>query len=425
MKRFLQTDWPFVILLIPLTLFYLWGVRFIPFHPDESTQLYMSSDFEMLFSRPSSLFWDPNREDDPRQFYRELDAPLTKYILGLGRVIAGQPALPVDWDWSQSWEANTQAGALPDANLLCTGRVTITLLLPLSLMFIYLVGKRIHSPAAGLVAALLVGSHALTLLHARRAMAEGPLLFGTTLALWSLLQARKRPWLTGLGIALAFNAKQSALALLPVGLLAVCWLPVNTDQRVRKMAVNLAQFMGVFVVVTVALNPLLWNDPWGAAQASIQARQELISRQIEDIKRIAPEKYLETPTQRVIVLIANLYIGPATYGLVGNLAPISGDVDAYIAIPGHNLLRGLWGGGILLVLTLFGLYLAGRDSWQVGRNRRRELILLLLATTLQGAALIIAVPLPWPRYSIPMIGFECLWIAYGVTRVLERKSPTA
>ncbi|MFH1633237.1 MAG: hypothetical protein ABIG63_04395 [Chloroflexota bacterium] len=98
MKRFLQTDWPFVILLIPLTIFYLWGLRFVPFHPDESTQLYMSSDFESLFSNPASLFWDPDREDDPRQRYRELDAPLTKYILGLGRVIAGQPALPVDWD---------------------------------------------------------------------------------------------------------------------------------------------------------------------------------------------------------------------------------------------------------------------------------------------------------------------------------------
>ncbi|MFH1633238.1 MAG: phospholipid carrier-dependent glycosyltransferase [Chloroflexota bacterium] len=324
---------------------------------------------------------------------------------------------------SQSWEANTQAGALPDANLLRTGRGTITLLLPLSLMFIYLIGKRIHSPTTGLIAALLVGSHALTLLHARRAMAEGPLLFGTTLAVWSLLQARKRPWLTGLGIALAFNAKQSALAILPVGLLAVCWLPANTDRRIRKMAVNLAQFMGVFAVVTIALSPLLWSNPWRAAQASIQARQELINQQIEDTKRIAPEKYLETPTQRLTVLIANLYVGPATYGLVGNLAPIRDDVDAYIAIPGHNLLRGLWGGGILLVLTLFGLYLAGRDSWQGSQNQRRELTLLLLATTLQGAALIIAVPLPWPRYSIPMIAFECLWIAYGVTRVLARKSP--
>ncbi|MCJ7701941.1 MAG: hypothetical protein MUO62_10180, partial [Anaerolineales bacterium] len=161
MKQILQSDWLLVIILLLLSIFFLWGTQFIPFHPDESTQLYMSSDFEALFTNPGSLFWQPQREGDPRQRYRELDAPITKYLLGLGRWIAGRDALPVDWNWAASWQGNLDAGAYPDAQLFRVGRVTITLLLPLSTFLIYLIGKHLQGRSTGLLAAILLGTNAV------------------------------------------------------------------------------------------------------------------------------------------------------------------------------------------------------------------------------------------------------------------------
>ena len=210
--------WP---LLILLTAFALSGTGEVPFHPDESTQLYMSRDFELLLSDPLSLAWTPDQSGDGRLHLRLVDAPLTKYLLGLGRSLVGLPALPADWDWSKTWEQNQAAGALPDPGLLLAGRLALTLLLPFSLLLVYQIGARMHGSLTGLLAALLLGLNALVLLHDRRAMAEAALTFGVLFALWSFLAGKRHPWLVGLGLAVVFNAKQTGLALLPVGLLAV------------------------------------------------------------------------------------------------------------------------------------------------------------------------------------------------------------
>ena len=89
----------FVIVLFGLILgFYIWGINLVPFHPDERTYLFMSSDFDQLIHDPFSMAWKPDNESDQRQRYRELDAPLTRYMLGLGRSLFSIPAPKVDWD---------------------------------------------------------------------------------------------------------------------------------------------------------------------------------------------------------------------------------------------------------------------------------------------------------------------------------------
>lgn len=419
MKRFIQIDLIFVIILLILSAFYLWGTRYIPFHPDESTQLYMSSDFEALFANPTSLSWQIEKVDDSRQRYRLLDAPITKYLLGLGRVVAGRDALAVDWDWAASWDDNISAGAYPDPQLFQIGRRTITLLLPLSLVFIYLIGLELQGRTTGILAALLFGTHAVVLLHGRRAMAEGTLLLGVLFATWSILKARRYPWLAGLGLGFAFNAKQSAIALMPVAVFALLWLPKSTHQRLRKAITNFLQFILVFAALTLALNPVFWHQPILAAQAAISARQDLIERQVEDTLTIAPEKLLESPLERALVLIANIYISPPEYGLVGNLSPTRESVDAYIAIPGHNLFRGVLPGAIFLILTILGLYMAMRDIITTHHPKHYTILVLFLTTLFLATALILAVPFPWARYSIPTVPFACIWLAYGIYKLLN------
>jgi 4-amino-4-deoxy-L-arabinose transferase-like glycosyltransferase len=421
MRRLLQTDWPFFFILVLLTVFQFWGIQYVPFHPDESTQLYMSSDFEALLSNPSTLFWRLELEGNPRQHFRALDAPITKYLLGLGRKIAGRDALAVDWDWSKSWNENIHSGAYPDPGLLQIGRSSITILLPLSLIFVYLIGKRLKGRSTGLLTAILLGTQAVVLLHGRRAMAEGTLLMGVTLAMWTILTADKRPWLAGLGFAIAFNSKQSSLALLPAALIALCWFPKGEGYRLRKILIGVLQFSLVFFVITFILNPLYWSNPLEAIRSSVSVRQELVAQQIQDTIAIAPEKYLATPAQRVLMLIVNLFISPPEYGLVGNLSPTLKDVDAYIAIPGHNLFRGIIWGGVFLVLTMFGVYMAIRNISRFEKQRKRDITLIILATFSMAAGLIAVVPLTWVRYSVPMVPFACLWMAYGITALELKK----
>ena len=174
LRKRLQVYLPWAIwpLLAILTALALWDVASVPFHPDESTYLYMSSDFDLLLTDPLSLAWTPDQVGNWRTHLRIVDAPLVRYLLGLGRNLAGLPALPVDWSWMKSWEENQAAGALPSPQLLASGRLALALLLPFSLGMIYKIGSRLHGPLTGLLAALLLGSNALLLLHDRRAMAN-------------------------------------------------------------------------------------------------------------------------------------------------------------------------------------------------------------------------------------------------------------
>ena len=51
-------------------------------------------------------------------------------------------------------------------------------------------------------------------------------------------------------------------------------------------------------------------------------------------------------------------------------------------------------------------------------HQKRALLLLMIATVFQAIALLIAVPLPWQRYVIPLVPFVCIWTAYGVMSLL-------
>jgi hypothetical protein len=472
MKRFTGSDWVFLILLALLTAFYVRGLPVVPFHPDESTQLYMSADFEQLLTSPFELTFSPNAQGDLKQHYRLIDAPLTRYILGFGQTIGGFPALPADWDWSKTWDENVQAGALPSEELLYAGRLATTSMLPLGLLFLYLAGKQVGAGTTGLWAALFLGLNALVLLHGRRAMAEGALIFGVVFFLWSLFQGDRRPWLCGLAMAIAFNAKQSTLALLPVGLIAVAWLPSQASIDFKRIAVNIAQYLGVFVLLTFAVNPVFWNNPVQTIQMAIHERQDLLERQVADTQRLAPEKVLDSPGERLVAILANLYATPPMFYEVGNYIEETQTAEVeYLKNPRHDLFRGLAGGGVMLFITLFGFAASllklraigdarreppeglpvryadqkplpepasGSERYREtfgrsesgnlqtfsplrnsGDRKRRAIVLLVLASAAQLSALLLAVPLPWQRYVIPLIPFAVLWAGVGLANLIS------
>lgn len=416
----------FILLAILATVFAVWSMALVPFHPDESAYIFMSSDFEAFWKHPFSLAWTTNSDVDLRMHYRMIDAPLGRLIIGLGRFILRAEALSQDWDWSKTWEENRQAGALPGAELLHVARLSTTLLLPLSMFFLYLVGRQMSGEWGGLFASLLLGVNMLVLLHARRAMGEGALTFGVSLAIWSLLYADRRLWLTGIGLALAINAKHSALALLPAALLAVAWMispaaELPWKKRLWRLVTREMHMLTVLAAVTLALNPFLWRQPVQAIQTALQRRQELLQKQVEDARLLAPEKLLETLAERGAALLINLFLAPPSFAEYGNYQRETAPAEqAYLAIPLHNLLRGMVGGSILLAWTFMGILLALLRLRRLGAEQGRILALILLATACQFIGLMLFVPLAWQRYVMPLVPMVSLWAAYPMGDIFHR-----
>ena len=224
----IQKILPFAAILV-ITALYLLTVGAVPFHPDEATQIFMSSDIESVFTQPASLFYSQTPADALRQNYRLLDAPLSRWLIGVGRSITGQSALTADWDWSKSWQQNEAAGALPADDLLWVSRVSVAWLLSLTLFLGYRTGRVLGGEVMGWLMIVLISINALVLLHARRAMAESALLFIVTWFMHTLVKKETHPLLLVLPAALAVNAKQTAAGLVIIALLAV-WLETNPNQ---------------------------------------------------------------------------------------------------------------------------------------------------------------------------------------------------
>ena len=397
-------------------LFLFWDISSIPFHPDESTQLYMSGDFQKLLHSPGLLAWTPENPD-PRAGYRLLDAPLSRYLIGLGLAISHLPSVPADWDWSKTWVDNYKAGAVPAEQVLKIGRLVTTSLIPLSMLFVFLTGRALGGILTGSIAGIFLGLNMLVLLHGRRAMAESALLFGISLALWGFIHGARHPWLAGLGAALAFNAKQSAFALTPIGLLSVIWIVEGSDNVNKKHLVHILQYCGVYLVIFILLNPFLWSHPVEALKASWEKRQDLLNRQLKESLPGEIGQSQQSISTRTLLLTANLYIIPPQFFEVGNYrSQTESQASEYLAVIGHQLGRGFFGGGLLFALTLAGILLGFRLAKNPEPSFRRSFLLIFLAMVFQAMALIIWVPLPWQRYVIPLVPYACIWPAFAIRR---------
>mgnify|MGYP006280222455 CR=1 FL=1 len=414
----IKKNWLILLCTLITALFLIWGCSRVPFHPDESTQIYMSQDFRLLLTQPRTLAWQPGEDLLPPARYRAIDAPITRYLIGWARFLTRTPPLENDWNWSLSWAENASRGALPSSRQLLTSRFAVTLLIPASMLLLYSSVKSILNRPTASRSALLLGLNPLTMLHARRAMAESALLAGVCFFLWAVTRKRIRPWLIGLGLAAAVNAKQSAVALLPVGIIAVCW-PHNGGLNTKSVIRRAAELAVVFTAVTLILNPFFWSHPFQAARVSLDLRSSFTSAQKAD--------FLDTETdsinigQRSLAAAVNLYLRQPSTEEVGNyLAAVEKQKQDYFSHPLHSWGRGLILGSLLLTLSAVGflvLSLALRRSESAAFKGR---LLLLLAFLLQLAVLILLFPLPWQRYMMPLLPFTSVLTSLGLPPLLSK-----
>jgi 4-amino-4-deoxy-L-arabinose transferase-like glycosyltransferase len=400
--------------------FYFTNLDSVPFHPDEATQIFMSADVDQFLENPLSLAWSPVNSPTPRLRYRLIDAPLTRTVIGMARKIARHPPLPQDWDWSENWQFNQQSGAMPSHSLLHLARLSVAVIFPFTLLCMYFAVKETFSTLPAILTTFLFAFHALILLHTRRAMAESLLVFFICLSLFFLVKFTKKPWLAAFPIALAINAKQSALPLLLVGLLAILiYFPLG-KKEVKAIALEILYYGAIIVSIYLLLNPVIWKYPIWAFQESWLIRSELTRQQVFTLQSANGQKVLLSIPQKLAGLIGNLFITAPAIQDVGNYTnELQAASQVYLAKTLHSLFRGFMGGGVFLAFGLMGVFLLKKHLDDSTTEKRNKIWIFVAASTLQLIVNLTQFSLPFQRYVITLVPYTCIWCSLGVTALIR------
>jgi hypothetical protein len=420
LRHLSRSDWAIALISILIVLYNFIGITSMPFHPDESSMLHQSQDLEKLFADPSMLVWVSERTGETDQTYRLLNPPIPKYIIGLGRLLAGfdSSSVDVDWNWSATWEENEKSSALPDPSLLLGSRVATTAVLVGSLIPLIIIARKLGGNRLAIITILAFAFHSLSLLHGRRAMSEGPLIFGTSLALLGILEADKRPWLTAVGTAIAASSKLSTVVLVPVGILAILWQRKGNQPGGKFPSRDMFIFSTVVILITFLLNPILWSNPFAGIGGIWNSRVDFSIRQRETIQAVSPEQILETPTQRIAGMVGLFFFRTPQTSEVANYQEQTGpDEEAYLRNPLNTLFSGPIGGGIAFTLAILGVVASAFQLRELDWRRRRLIFLLLIGTGVQAGALLVANAIPFQRYYIPLLPFVILWMGLGLLHI--------
>jgi hypothetical protein len=411
-------------------IFALSGVPTVPFHPDESTYLYMSHDFDVLLRQgnPTAVTWQAANQPADVLSYRLLDSPLSDYLPGLGRLLSGYPeTLSHDWNWSGDWQANLALGAVPAPGLLTAARWPAAALAVLSVLPLYGIGRRLGGPLTGTGAALLYAFSGLLLLHGRRAMAEGPVLFFVLLTIWLMVAVPRLPLLWSASAALALVAKLTALALLPVVALALLrpgagekgWRGWTGGRRWLDIGLSASGFLGMSWLLT----PPLWSQPIAGLAALIHARQQLTTNVSGALLASASSQVATTLGGRLFAMLYQVYFAPPAFWEFPNYAAQTAAAEQrYLAVPLQagwhtpSLNFNLIAGGLLLALSLAGLLFALRHLAQPVGGETFPLVLMLV-WTLATVAGLLTINITWQRYYLPLLPIVCLWAAFGGAQV--------
>lgn len=445
--------WVFDGLWLALLAIYLFsGLARIPLHGDEASYIWMSRDFEHIALRPnlSALTYDPDAGDPDAaklNLYRILNGPLPRTSIGLAWWAAGfRPAdLPQhDWSWDLSPEQNAAAGNLPAARLLLAGRAAATAWLVIGLIGLFWLGRTLGGRRLAYCATALYAMNPILLLNARRAMAEGPLVGTTLLALAAaaryLTLPRSRPsvaegshhsrnevlWLALIGAlaGLAFSAKLNGALTLAIVAAAVALHGAQQGagaRRIWETVWRVGIVAAAALAISVALAPAYWADPVGAAKAMWAQRDFLTGA------HAWTHGGYESPAERTAALVeAALAPIPQYFDLSAWAGYLIGDIRAYrgslsSGLPATPLIHAVLGGLAILGLgaLLVDLFEA-RDSY-----RRNVAALILLWAALTLGATYALIPLPWQRYYVPVVPVMVFLQAFGLAWASGRvKAPT-
>jgi 4-amino-4-deoxy-L-arabinose transferase-like glycosyltransferase len=417
-KRLIDTAW-----LLALAAYILAGMPLASFHGDEAMQVYMSHDYAraFIYGDVNALKTRPPYDIDTDPQLRILNGSVNRYAIGLSWHLAGftngdLPPRP-GWDWGLSVDRNTETGHRPPETLLNVARLSSALFLALSVPLLFGLAWQFGGRPAGYVATALYALNPVVLLNGRRAMQEGAMLFfGLAAVLVAALISRQRAagervhpllWtLLPLVGGLALASKHSAVVFV-AGAFGWLVLAELTHFRLRAfarligaLALTGALTAGLFVL----LSPALWDDPAARVGDLLAVRARLL-----DIQVAAHTNGVTSLPQRVEAIFREPFLAPPQHYEVAywtDSAAAVAEIDRYMASPLSGIQFGAILGLPLTLLALLGLPLAF--------TRQRALAAGLLAWLVVIAVSLLANPLPWQRYFLPLYPAAALLVGISV-----------
>jgi hypothetical protein len=393
-----------------VSLVYLPCIEQVPFHGDESIWISRSHALEDYVSRL--------RRSGGGGFHPiAAAAPVSKYIIGIGRRLGGFGPSEVGqpWRWDLTYEENVRAGSMPSADLLWWSRLPMAVLGVISILLLSSLVFGAGGRLAGYLTAILCVINPFLSMTLRRAMTESPLLVWTMLSAgagylaarsWRRasarngIDARRHRWAFLLWIAvlgacagMAGGSKLNgfAAALAGVGVCATtAVLGSGGLPPVRAVALRLAGAAVCVIctfVVFVGVNPPLQRDPVRRTMKMLEGRTQLMRSQYQRLPQSQISGF-RTRAEVVPQRVLGDYAAIRTWGAV--------------SINGSLFIIGL---GYLV-------YVSWRRRWLAAAGAESGLVLLWFAAAMSVPASL--TPLDWDRYYLLPIFFTTAFIAVGL-----------
>ena len=395
-------------------IFYFKNLLSVPFHPDESTQIFMSNDVEIIINDTSDLYFKEDAQNSVGQNYRLVDAPLTKYFIGIFRNIFKLENIQYDWDWSKSWSDNQNA--TPNNQLLLISRISAAIFFPLSLILFALILKEVFGPDILLIMLSLImfAFNSLLLLHTRRSMAESIMIFFLLHSIYAFcIIPKKWFFLASVPIALAINAKQILIFLIPVAIILFIFYFKN---HLKIFVLQITVFFILIAGILLFLNPIAWKQPITVTKLMLNQRIELSQNQADVIESVSPEFLTNSVSKRLVAFVAQIFILQPSPQEVSNYQEyLDKTIQNYFMNPLHQgLIRNLFGGTIYLLLFLFGLYKS------ISCLTDKQKLIFLSGFILFSFEILLSLALPFQRYYLPAIPFTIIFAMIGLRQIINK-----
>ncbi len=422
--------WIDFLYLLLLAAYVLAGAPLVPFHGDESTQIFMGRDYYYLFQEGdlSKILYDSawsSRQDE--QHLRLINGTVSKTIHGWLAASQGTKLEQINghWDWEQDYAQNSASNRIPDRSLLDAARLASAAQLAMAVVALFALVNISIGRQEAYVASAMFALHPALLINGRRAMMEGSHLLGMTLVLlmaaWLLQEQRWWKFLL-LGVASGFavaakhpNAFVVALVFLAC---AALWLyqtakiPGQERRRPVQSLVGLLAAGGLALFIFYLMNPAWWLAPLESGFEALSLRFALFQEQI------AIFGGYNSLIERVQGFFRYVFVENYQYFEAAQWADyseITQQVSSYEAsgLSGLSIGGSAAGGLLNLALTLVGGVHLLRSQDIEGKYR------WLLIVLSGGIALItlVATPLPWLRYYLPVLPFTMILSAYALVRL--------
>ena len=384
------------------------GVQLTPFHGDESTTIYTSSDFDTLFLRGDLahiIYRQPPPSDDPqaatKQDLRILNGVLSKYTYGFARWVSGLDTLPLNgqWIWGASWDYNQAQGNLPSPLILFVTRWASALLLALSIAFVFASSVRLGGYRSAYLATLVSTLMPAVMLNGRRAVYESAalltevLLFYVTLQLISRRATFKGALALGLAAGLAIAAKHTGV-LFAVAAAGSMMLYPLLRLKIRQLFNTGLMIFGAGVIAALtflAFNASWWSQPL-AMPGIVLARRIVITNTQADLFG-----EFQNPLQRISALVNESLSAPPQYYEAGAewQTWIGDQIARYEA-------SGLAGASGIIWRIVVGLLILVGLARMLIKWRQASTFALLFWFGLLAISLYALTPFDWQRYYLPL-----------------------